>query len=90
MDQEYCFSHITDLASLSDNDIDALCADLPKMIRQLKELQEGMNVLEDVGLVEEVSLPKVVPRITWKNDGKDSLTLNLKANGESLGSIVIE
>ncbi len=90
MDKEYSFSHITDLVSLSDDDIDALCVDLPKMIRQLKELREGMDVLEDVGLVEKVSLSKVVPRITWKNDGKDSLTLNLKANGESLGSVVIE
>ena len=90
MGNEYSFSHITDLATLSDEDIDALCADLPKMIRQLKELLEGMDVLEDAGLVTEAPLSKVVPRITWKNDGQDSLALNLTCNGERLGTVTIE
>ncbi|MGE4418106.1 MAG: hypothetical protein AB7D26_12835 [Marinobacterium sp.] len=90
MTQEYTFSHVTDLATLSDDDIDACCEALPKMIRQLKELQDGLGILEEAGLVEPVPLSRMVPLITWKNDGKDSLTLNLKSNGESLGTVTIE
>lgn len=68
---EYKLEHITDIASIADEDIESFCRELPSLIASLKDVKP---ILDAAG----IDFKTVTPHIDWVADGKRSVTIEIK------------
>lgn len=88
MSNEYKISTLIDIMSLDDDQIDRLCAELPRAIKYAKTLEQLFGAVGDaLGAKEKVA--QVLLPLTWTDDGKTEITVSAKNQNENIFEIKV-
>lgn len=88
MSNEYKINTLIDILELEDDQIDRLCAELPRVLKYAKAMKNLIQVSSgiDVGIAE---VCKIVSPLTWIDDGKQEITCTARFSEDDNISMVI-
>jgi len=72
MSNEYKISNLLDIVELDDDQIDRICAELPRVLKYAKALN-SLIITNEQG--EHSPAVKILSPLTWIDDGKTELTI---------------
>lgn len=88
MSNEYKISTLTDIMNLDEDQIDRLCAELPRAIKYAKSLEKLFFDVGDALGAKEKSAQVLLP-LTWTDDGKTEITVSATNGNEDLFEIKV-
>jgi hypothetical protein len=69
----YEIAHITDLADLEPDEVEAFCAELPTLVTAMRGLKNLM-ILQGTP----IDMKEATPFVTWNADGKNECVTTIK------------
>jgi hypothetical protein len=77
MSNEYKISNLIDIMNLEEDQIDRLCAELPRAIKYAKSISEMLTTAGNILGAEQATAQILLP-LTWIDDGETEITVTGK------------
>ena len=81
MDKEYKITTLVDLLELDDDQIDRLCAELPSVIKHVRNLVDLIGLAGEAMEAGELSVQALTP-LRWIDDGKQNVDIRISCGDE--------
>lgn len=88
MKNRYELSTIADILALEQDQIERFCEELPRITAYIKSIQALVGLVAESAEVDQL-MPMVMP-LTWIDDGKKDMTVEITANGESMATLEVK